>query len=242
MNDVLQQQIDYYRARAGEYDEWFYRLGRYDRGEDLNRVWFDEVTFLMRQVQALGHFEHSLELAAGTGNWTKELVKISDSVTAVDASSEVLTINRDKIAKGDSDSPRPEEEVPGVRANYIHADLFTWQPDHQYDLVFMAFWMSHVPPDKFDSFMDTVRRATKPGGSIFMIDSRPDQTSTAHDHQAYQPEDIYHTRKLNDGREFNIVKVFYQPDMLEYKLAAHGFEAKMQQTERYFWYARGTKS
>lgn len=227
MNDILQQQIDYYRARAGEYDEWFYRLGRYDRGEDLNRVWFDEVTFLMRQVEALGHFEHTLELAAGTGNWTKELVKISDHVTAVDASSEVISINREKIGT--------------ANVTYIQADLFNWQPEREYDLVFMAFWMSHVPPEKFDSFMDMARRATKPGGSIFMIDSLPDQTSTAHDHLAYQPEDIYHTRKLNDGREFSIVKVFYQPDVLEYKLAAHGFEAKARQTERYFWWSRGIK-
>lgn len=26
--EVIQQQIDYYRNRATEYDEWFYRIGR----------------------------------------------------------------------------------------------------------------------------------------------------------------------------------------------------------------------
>ncbi|QFS50036.1 hypothetical protein [Nostoc sphaeroides] len=35
--DVIQQQIEYYRARANEYDQWFYRTGRYDRGEELNQ-------------------------------------------------------------------------------------------------------------------------------------------------------------------------------------------------------------
>ena len=29
---LLQEQVDYYRARAGEYDEWFFRTGRYDLG------------------------------------------------------------------------------------------------------------------------------------------------------------------------------------------------------------------
>ena len=29
---VLSDQIAYYRARAGEYDEWWFRTGRYDRG------------------------------------------------------------------------------------------------------------------------------------------------------------------------------------------------------------------
>ncbi len=237
MNDVLQQQIDYYRARAGEYDEWFYRLGRYDRGPELNRAWFDEVAFLIRQVQGLGYFEHTLELAAGTGNWTQELVKISQQVTAIDASSEVLAINREKVMRDNS----PLHEGSAGRVEYLQADLFNWQPAREYDLVFMAFWMSHVPPNKFESFMEAVRRATKPGGTILMIDSLPDQTSTAADHAAYQPEDIYHTRKLNDGREFAIIKVFYQADMLEYKLAEHGFKARVQQTERYFWWAQGIK-
>ena len=36
---ILEQQIDYYRARAGEYDEWWFRRGRYDRGADLNSRW-----------------------------------------------------------------------------------------------------------------------------------------------------------------------------------------------------------
>ena len=33
----ISQQIDYYRARADEYDQWFLRQGRYDRGPASNR-------------------------------------------------------------------------------------------------------------------------------------------------------------------------------------------------------------
>jgi hypothetical protein len=40
---VVEEQIAYYRARAGEYDQWLFRQGRYDRGEPWNRLWFDEV-------------------------------------------------------------------------------------------------------------------------------------------------------------------------------------------------------
>lgn len=227
MNDILQQQIAYYRARAGEYDEWFYRKGRYDRGEALNGQWFDEIAFLMGELASVGKVESALELACGTGNWTRELAKISTRVTALDASQEVMEINRQKL--GDA------------RVNYQPADLFAWEPDGQYDLVFMAFWMSHVPPEKLDSFLDAVKRATKPGGQVFMIDSLPDDTSTAADHPAYEPERIYHTRKLNDGREFQIVKVFYQAEALTQKLAEHGFTAQINHTERYFWWARGKR-
>jgi hypothetical protein len=31
-NNILQEQIQYYRDRAAEYDEWFFRQDRYDRG------------------------------------------------------------------------------------------------------------------------------------------------------------------------------------------------------------------
>src|SRR5438552_983308 len=40
---ILQDQIDYYRARAGEYDEWWFRTGRYDRGPEFNACWRKEV-------------------------------------------------------------------------------------------------------------------------------------------------------------------------------------------------------
>lgn len=42
MNEVVREQIDYYKARAPEYDEWFYRQGRYDHGDEANQRWFAE--------------------------------------------------------------------------------------------------------------------------------------------------------------------------------------------------------
>ena len=40
---ILGQQVAYYRARATEYDEWFLRQGRYDRGPEHRADWFGEV-------------------------------------------------------------------------------------------------------------------------------------------------------------------------------------------------------
>jgi ubiquinone/menaquinone biosynthesis C-methylase UbiE len=227
MDDVLRDQIDYYRARAGEYDEWFYRVGRYDRGEALNRQWFDEVTHVMDAVKALPREDYALELAAGTGNWTRELATLAGHVTVVDASAEMIAINREKVAR------------PNV--TYVQADLFEWQPDREYDLVFFAFWLSHVPPERLSGFLEQVRRATKLGGQVFIIDSLPDDTSSAANHAAYDPDDIYHVRQLNDGRSFKIVKIFYEAESLQRQLTDAGFDATISTTGRYFWYARGQR-
>jgi len=69
----------------------------------------------------------------------------------------------------------------------------------------------------------------------------PEQTSTARDHAAPDPEDIYHTRKLNDGREYRVVKVFYDPPALQSRLTALGFEAAVTSTANYFLYGQALK-
>lgn len=226
-DNLLQQQIDYYRARAGEYDEWFYRLGRYDHGEALNRQWFNEARQVMETLHQMSGVDNALELACGTGIWTEQLLKIARHITALDASPEVIAINRQKLKDANID--------------YQQVDLFQWQPERAYDLVLFGFWLSHVPPDKLDSFLTAVSRAVKPGGRLFIVDSRPADTSSAKNHQAYEAESILHVRKLNDGREFTIYKIFYEPELLRGKLAAFGFDADVRVTDNYFIYATATR-
>ncbi|MBX6342304.1 MAG: class I SAM-dependent methyltransferase, partial [Thermomicrobiaceae bacterium] len=44
---------EYYRERAAEYDEWFYRQGRYDRGPEANARWFAEADEVAAALDAL---------------------------------------------------------------------------------------------------------------------------------------------------------------------------------------------
>jgi demethylmenaquinone methyltransferase/2-methoxy-6-polyprenyl-1,4-benzoquinol methylase len=72
---ILSDQLDYYRARSGEYNEWFFREGRYDRGEDATSQWFSELREVERALAACAPFGNCLELACGTGLWTRHLVE-----------------------------------------------------------------------------------------------------------------------------------------------------------------------
>jgi 2-polyprenyl-3-methyl-5-hydroxy-6-metoxy-1,4-benzoquinol methylase len=224
-DELISEQIAYYRARASEYDEWFLRQGRYDRGEAANRRWFAEAEALARALDAFVPAGDVLDLACGTGLWTRQLIRHAARVTAVDSAPEVLAIN--------------EERVYGARVRYVRADLFAWQPEERYDVVFFSFWLSHVPPERFAGFWQFVRACLRPGGRVFFMDSLYSDTSTAADHQLEGADATQVTRRLNDGRTFRIVKVFYEPAELEQRLAALGWQVRVATTGSYFLYGYG---
>ncbi|MFI5273453.1 MAG: class I SAM-dependent methyltransferase [Ktedonobacterales bacterium] len=220
---VLDEQIAYYRARAGEYDEWFLRQGRYDRGPEANARWFAEVETVARALEAFRPVGRVLELAAGTGLWTQRLARHAARVTAVDSAGEALALNRQRL--GDSAS-----------VEYVEADVFAWRPAHPFDVIFFSFWLSHVPPERFAVFWDGVRQSLAPGGRVFVIDSRYTQESTARDHALGDSRATRLTRRLNDGRSYKIVKVFYEPHELEQRLAAQGWRAAIATSGQFFLY------
>lgn len=229
-DDMLREQMDYYRARASEYDEWFLRQGRYDRGAELNARWFAEVDEVRRALGSFAPAGDVLELAAGTGLWTQQLAQTAARVTAVDSSPEALALNRARLA-----------QMGGAPVEYVAADLFAWRPRRAYDAVVFAFWLSHVPPERFDAFWALVSSCLKPQGRIFFVDSRRDPTSTARDHLLPpSAEAATLTRRLNDGRAFEIVKVFHEPETLAAQLGARGWDATVRATERYFIFGWGT--
>ena len=221
---MLQDQLEYYRARAAEYDQWWLRQGRYDRGPALNGQWFTEAAEVRSALAAFWPAGRTLELACGTGIWTEQLSRHASELTVVDASAEMLEINAARV------------QSPGIR--YIQADLFSWQPapDQLYDTIFFGFWLSHVPPESFEKFWHLVRSWLVPGGRAFFVDSRRHETSTARDHRLPRPEAAVLTRRLDDGREFQVYKIFYDPHELTQRLRRLGWDLTISETAHYFLY------
>jgi len=220
---ILAEQVAYYRKRAGEYDEWWFRTGRYDHGEELNAAWHADV----REVEsALASWldarkpGRAVELACGTGIFTRCVAPRAGELLALDASPEVQAINRARVG--------------AANVRYEVADLFAWEPSERYDFVFMSFWLSHVPDDRFDAFWEKVRASLSPGGSAYVIDSGWDMTSTAKNHARPDRDAGIAERKLNDGSEYRIVKIFYEPDALAVRLRKLGFASRVVHTPRYF--------
>lgn len=225
---TLQEMKDYYRARAAEYDEWFYRQGRYDRGQESNARWFAEANQVFAALDALLIAGDVLELAPGTGIWTERILPRARSITAVDASPEMVAINRAKLADD--------------RITYVLADLFEWRPEHAYDAVCFCFWLSHIPDERLDDFLRMIAAALRPGGSVWFVDGRREPSSTAINHQLPEPDSQVMTRRLNDGRVFEIVKNFHDPQILAARCAAAGLEVDIRETRIFFLYGAGRRA
>jgi demethylmenaquinone methyltransferase/2-methoxy-6-polyprenyl-1,4-benzoquinol methylase len=218
---LLAQQIAYYRARAGEYDEWFFRRGRYDRGAAHRASWFEEIAHVEHAVREAALTGDILELASGTGLWTRHLDAPANHILAVDSSTEALALNRQRVGSD--------------RVSYVAADIFALPISGTFDVVFFSFWLSHVPDDRFDAFWAVVASRLRPGGRVFLIDGLREQSSTATDHGPIDDSGIAR-RRLNDGRTFEVVKVFRTPEVLQRRLQRLGWAGWVRPSGRFFLY------
>lgn len=221
--ELMQEQMAYYHARASEYDEWFLRKGRYYRGEEHKAAWDAEIHRVASALKDAFQGENVLEIACGTGLWTQRLAPLCTHLTALDSSSETLRICKERV------------KFPHVE--YVQSDVFEWRSGQTYDFVFFSFWLSHVPEELFEPFWGFVGESLKPGGRAFFVDNLFTQDSSAKDHGPISKSGIVE-RKLNDGREYKIVKVFYEPDRLTRKLADLGWVANVVASGRFFVYGK----
>jgi SAM-dependent methyltransferase len=223
--DAGDELVAYYEARAPEYDDWYLRRGRYERGPVHDAAWNAELDTAGRWLDALPIHGEIVELAAGTG-WWSPLLATKGTLSLYDASPAPLERARERLL------------AHGLRAHLHVRDAWA-EPDRTVDAVFAGFWLSHVERDRLDAFLAVVRRWLKPGGTFAFIDSLRDPQSSAVDHPT--PADDRSIRRLDDGREFTIVKVYYEPAELVAALERAGFEAgTVTTTGRFFLLGEGT--
>src|SRR4029453_1766862 len=223
LDRLLAEQRRYYRTRDPDYYAWWFRRGAYALDTETAARWFADVGELEAALEAFGPRGDVLELAAGTGIWTRHLLRHAAHVTAVDAVAEVLKLNRART---------------GGAADYILADVFEWEPPRGLDVCFFGFWHSHVPSRHFEAFWRRADRALKPEGRVFLLDN----ARLGESPPLVGGGGEVARRRLLDGREFDIVKRIWEPRELERKVAAVGWRLKARTPANgYFICASGTE-
>lgn len=198
VDEVLADQVTYYRRRAAEYDVTAYGDVAAAR---------ERIAGLVGQVSPRGRV---LEIACGTGMWTEALAREADTVVALDSAPEAVAIARAAVAS---------ENV-----TFVVADVFSWAEDDRFDVIFFSFWLSHVPTSRFSPFWQLLRRHLADGGRVLFIDEHVDQR----DNEVWVPDahEIVE-RRLEDGTTFRIVKTYVDPQALRDRLREIGWDCQI---------------
>jgi trans-aconitate methyltransferase len=207
LGQLLDEQVAYYRALAREYEN-----------HALPLAGGDELSVALDAFQPTGSV---LELACGPGTWTGQLLRHATEITAVDASHEMLAIASARHA--------------GDRVRFVQADIFSWEPDRRYDVVFFGFWLSHVPLELFEPFWSLVADCLEPAGRVFFVDDAyrtPDELVEGESSSIIR-------RRLNDGTAYRAVKVPHQPAELEERLARIAWRIRVTSTSGPFFWGAG---
>jgi demethylmenaquinone methyltransferase/2-methoxy-6-polyprenyl-1,4-benzoquinol methylase len=212
--------IEYYAARAAEYDDWYLRRGRYERGPIHDAAWNAELDAAGGWLDRLTLGGRIVELAAGTG-WWSPLLASKGELWLYDAAEPPLERARERLV------------AHGLRAHIHVRDAWAAPEGEPADGLFAGFWLSHVERARTVEFLAVARAWLRPGGRLALIDSLPDPQSGAADHPA--PSGDLAVRRLGDGREFTIVKVYRSVEEIATALAAAGFAAvEVTTTGRFF--------
>jgi demethylmenaquinone methyltransferase/2-methoxy-6-polyprenyl-1,4-benzoquinol methylase len=204
---LVREQIDYYDRRATEYDATSNPEGDALESQGL------------RLEEALRDFRPEgrvLEVACGTGTWTRRLISYADELTAVDSSADMIRLARAKVGE--------------TKVRFIEADIFSWHPGQTYDVVFFANWLSHVPASRFEAFWLLISGCLGERGRVFFIDES---------HDAWRKEEFLQEnlvlRRLRDGSTHRVIKFFWEPSELEERLRALGWDVRVESTGDFLW-------
>ena len=217
--EALAAQRHYYELRAPDYGSWTTPPDRVGRG-----LFPSELAETV--IAALRPFGDVLELACGPGPlFTNELARHAHTVTAVDASTTALRLNRQRVASS--------------KVTYLQADLFDWSPPRTYDFVFFGHWLSHIPPSRFDTFWGRVGACTGDHGRVGFIDEDERAADMEADRPSRHPDVA--RRTLSDGRSFDIIKVFWEPDDLQQRLRSLHWDIQIERISERFMVGSGQR-
>jgi SAM-dependent methyltransferase len=204
---------EYYQQRAEEYDEVYRKP---ERQSDLAE--------LKRLLPPLVTGRHVLEIAAGTGYWTQVLAPAAATITATDLNAETLAV-------------AARRDYAGRAPRLLTGDAYRLDAiPGEFDLVFCGFWWSHIRRADVARFLAGVRGKAAPGARLVIVDNRYVPGSNHAITRTSQDGDTYQLRRLQDGREYEVLKNFPGQTQLAADLA--GFATGLRYSElEYYWLA-----
>ena len=202
----------YYARRAAEYEGIY---SKPERQDDLARIKADLAqAFRARSV---------LEVACGTGYFTRHVAEHAACVDAYDINEETLAIAR---AKG----------LHPAHVRFALGDAYlppAANPHH--DAAFAGHWWSHVARRDLPRFLRGLHRVLSPGARVIFLDNRYVAGSSTPIARTDADGDTWQTRVLADGSSHDVLKNF--PEAAELKAAIEPFAERSEvRLFDYYWW------
>lgn len=184
--------IEYYQMRAGEYDKMYTRdnPGRQKELAELYALSSDTL-----------EGRHIIDLACGTGYWTRIVSEKAVSIVGLDINSGTL-----------SEAKKKRHQCP---VNFIQADVFRLPfEDRQFNGLLATYLISHIKRHDLDDLARRVRRVLESGTRAFFCDNN--LACELKPRLIWDKDHInsYKVRRLEDGREFQILKNYFEREEL----------------------------
>lgn len=208
--------LDYYEQRQREYEAVY---AKPERQEDL--AWLEDE--VLRQVSG----RCVLELACGTGYWTRRICRTARSVHATDASTQ-LTASALASCRGGN-----------VTSGVLDAYAVPENIDHE--CIVAEFFYSHVPVNEREPFVAGIANAVMPGCRLVLFDNRYVEGSSTPIARRAATGDTYQLRELSDGSTHEVLKNFPALSKVAAALSRYFGRVSIQES-RYYWLASGVLS
>ena len=209
--------VDYYTNRAPEYESIWYRDDPVRQGEQ---------TAMALAIEAGCHGRRVLEVACGTGYWTRFAAAAATEVVALDLSPKMLALARAKNL---------------VRATFIEGNAYeVANVPGPFTAGLANFWFSHIPKRRIDEFLDGFHRQLSPGARVFMADNVFVPGVGGELVSRLGTDDTFKLRELTDGSRHEVLKNYYDAAQLREFFQNRGIDLEIKIGKSFWWLSYAT--
>jgi SAM-dependent methyltransferase len=205
--------LAYYAARANEYEKVY---DKPERKDDLARLHCELPRFFGDRAV--------LEIACGTGYWTRRIAPLARSWVATDLTEETMAVAR-----------AHQPEWPHV--SFRRADAYALdRVPGDFDAAFAGFWWSHMRHRDVGRFLNGLHRRLGAGARVVFVDNRYVEGSNYPVTRTDDEGNTYQRRTLENGSVHEVLKNFPTGAQLRKVLTmAGGVNVELVELTHY-WY------
>lgn len=195
-------------------------IGEETEGDLVRKAELDAIADSMREALK---GRRVLEVACGTGYWTKIAAEVATHVVALDISPKTLAVAQSRAL--------PPESVEFC----VHDAYELASVQGTYNAGLANFWLSHVPKARVEGFLEGFHRRLGEGSIVFMADNLYLPKSGGTLVVKRGNPDSFRLRRMPDGSMAEIIENYYDESSLMPLLEPYAEDLQINMGNNFWW-------